>query len=113
MYSLVRASWANTEFAKQYPNEKTYRHSLREEAAAMRAALKSLEEQKKGGKTIDVDRSLQVLAKLDKEGLLEAFILLALPDEGIANDFAPYRKTNVENLRRYVKQYVLTGGGNP
>jgi hypothetical protein len=34
-----------------------------------------------------------------------------MPDEGIANDFVAYRKTNVENLRRYVKQYVLTGGG--
>jgi hypothetical protein len=45
--------------------------------------------------------------------LLEAFILLALPDEGIATDFPAYRKTNVENLRRYVKQYVLTGGGQP
>jgi len=114
MYSLVRASWANTEFARQYPNEKAYRHSLREEAAAMRAALKSLEEQKKDGKVKDVDPSLQILAKLDKEGLLEAFILLALPDAGIANDFPPYRKSNVENLRRYVKQYVLSGGtGNP
>ena len=54
-----------------------------------------------------------MLQKLDKEGLLEAFILLALPDEGIANDFPAYRKTNVEDLRRYVKQYVMTGGGNP
>ncbi|HEX6715957.1 MAG TPA: tetratricopeptide repeat protein [Pyrinomonadaceae bacterium] len=109
-YSLVRASWVNTdEFAKQYPNEKTYRHSLKEEAAAMRAALKVLDEKK--GDANSVDPSLQVIRKLDKEGLLEAFILLALPDEGIAKDFPAYRKTNIENLRRYVKQYVLTGGG--
>ena len=110
MYSLVRASWASSEFAKQYPNEKAYRHSLKEEAAAMRAALKSLDAQKKDGRT-SADASLQVLAKLDKEGLLESFILLALPDEGIASDFGDYRRTNVENLRKYVKQYVLTGGG--
>jgi hypothetical protein len=57
------------------------------------------------------DASLQILKKLEKEGLLEAFILLALPDEGIVQDFGAYRKTNIENLRRYVKQYVLTGGG--
>ena len=110
MYSLVRANWASSEFAKQYPNEKNYRHSLKEEAAAMRAALKSLDAQKKDAKT-EGDASLQVLAKLDKEGLLEAFILLALPDEGIASDFGDYRRKNVENLRKYVKQYVLTGGG--
>ena len=109
-YSLVRANWASTEFAKQYPNEKTYRHSLKEEAAAMRAALKVLEEQKNANAS-NVDPSLQILKKLDKEGLLEAFILLALPDAGIAEDFVAYRRSNVENLRRYVKQYVLTGGG--
>ena len=36
---------------------------------------------------------------------------LAMPDAGIATDFPTYRKTNIENLRRYVKDYVLTGGG--
>ena len=107
-YGLIRAGW-QSEFAKQYPNEKTYRHSLKEEVAAMRAALKVLDEQK-GKKPENVDPSLQVIRKLDKEGLLEAYILLAMPDAGIANDFATYRKTNVENLRRYVKDYVLTGG---
>ncbi len=109
-YGLVRASW-QSEFAKQYPNEKTYRHSLKEEAAAMRAALKVLGEQK-GGNSENVDPSLVVIRKLDKEGLLEAYILLAMPDAGIAADFATYRKTNVQNLRRYVKVYVLTGGGS-
>lgn len=107
MYSLTRASWSTSEFAKQYPNEKAYRHSVKEEAAAIRSALKVLEEKK----AADVDRSLQILKKLDKDGLLEAFILLAMPDAGIAADFAEYRKSNVDNLRRYVKQYVLTGGG--
>ena len=104
MYGLIRGGWQKANFAKEYPNEKTPRHSLKEEASAMRAALKVLDQQKG-------DESLQVIKKLDKEGLLEAFILLALPDQGIANDFVAYRKTNVEDLRRYVKQYVLTGGG--
>ena len=109
-YTLVRANWAASEFLKQYPNEKTYRHSLKEEAAALRAALKALDEQK-NVKAENVEPSLRVVRKLDKEGLLEAFILLALPDEGIASDFKAYRTTHIENLRRYVKQYVLTGGG--
>ena len=109
-YTLVRANWAASEFLKQYPNEKTYRHSVKEEAAAMRAALKSLDKQK-GVKAEKIDPSLQVIRKLDKEGLLEPFILLAMPDKDIAQDFKTYRSTNIENLRRYVKQYVLTGGG--
>ena len=110
-YGLIRAGWPQGEFAKQYPDEKTYRHSLKEEAAALRGALKVLAE-KKGADAKNIDPSLVVVQKLDKEGLLEAFILLALPDEGIANDFRAYRKTNIEDLRRYVKLYVMTGGGN-
>ncbi len=107
-YGIIRASW-QTEFSKQYPNEKTYRHSLKEEAAALRGALEALKNQKLDPKNIDP--SLQILQKLDKEGLLESFVLLALPDAGIAQDFADYRKANLEKLRRYVKDYVLTGGG--
>jgi|KBSSwiStaDraftv2_1062776.scaffolds.fasta_scaffold146030_2 tetratricopeptide (TPR) repeat protein len=108
-YGIIRASW-QTEFAKQYPNEKSYRHSLKEEAAAFRGALEAVQNQKIDPK--NEDPSLSVLRKLNKDGLLEAFILLALPDQGIANDFPAYRKTNLEDLRRYVKLYVMTGGGN-
>lgn len=108
-YGLIRASWTTSEFAKQYPDEKKYRHSLKEEAAALRAALKSYQGQK--AKTAGGDPSLELLGKLDKEGFLESFILLALPDEGIAHDYVDYRHTNLATLRRYVKQYVLTGGG--
>ena len=109
-YGLIRGTWRSTEFAKQYPNEKQYRHSLKEEAAALRTALKVFSEDKKKPAQ-NADRSLMLLAKLDKEGLLESFILLALPDAGIAQDYPGYRRTNLEDLRRYVKQYVLTGGG--
>ena len=72
--------------------------------------MKALDGQK-NVKAEKIDPSFQVIRKLDKEGLLEPFILLAMPDEGIAQDFKTYRSTNIENLRRYVKQYVLTGGG--
>ncbi len=112
VYGFTRAGWAQSEFAKNYPEEKKYRHSLKEETTALRAAVRVLDEKKiKDPKA--VDQSLQMIRRLDKEGLLEAFILLALPDEGIAKDFAAYRKTNVENLRRYVKLYVLNGGVPP
>lgn len=109
-YGIVRVSWTKSEFAKQYPTEKKYRHSMKEEAAALRSALKMYQGQQEKNPQ-GTDRSLQLLAKLEKEGLLESFILLALPDEGIAQDYLEYRRTHLEDLRRYVKQYVLTGGG--
>ena len=108
-YSMIRASWQQREFKKQYPSEKQYRHTLKEEAAALRSALKIYDSNlKKNPKSTDV--SLQVLVKLEQQGFLESFILLALPDEGIVEDYVEYRKTNLDALRRYVKQYVLTGG---
>lgn len=112
VYGFTRASWAQSEFAKNYPEEKQYRHSLKEETAALRAAIRVLDEKKiKDPKRLD--QSLQMIRRLDREGLLEAFILLALPDEGIAKDFTEYRRAHVENLRRYVKLYVLNGGVPP
>jgi tetratricopeptide (TPR) repeat protein len=111
LYGLVRGGWPSANFAKQYPNEKKYRHSLKEEADALRAAIKSYEDQQKKTAKSNPDPSLETLLKLEKEGFLESFILLALPDEGIAQDYREYRRTNLETLRRYVKQYVLTAGG--
>ena len=108
-YSLIRGGWGQAHFAKQYPQEKKYRHSLKEEAAALRAALKIYQAQQAKNPQ-STDPAFQILGKLEKEGFLEAFILLALPDEGIAQDYPEYRRANLETLRRYVKQYVLTGG---
>ena len=112
MYGLVRSSWATEDFAKAYPQEKTYRHSLKEEAAALRAVLAVLRDQKKDSDIRKLDPSLQTLMKLEKAGLLESYILLAIPDEGISRDFANYRRGNTDKLRRYVVEYILTGGGN-
>jgi tetratricopeptide (TPR) repeat protein len=106
-YGFTRASWSQEEFLKQHPREKKYRHSLKEEVAALRMAVGVV----KRGDSKKADVSLQIVEKLDKEGLLESFILLGLPDEGIAQDYLEYRKGNIEKLRKYVNQYVLTGGG--
>ncbi|MEP6789289.1 MAG: tetratricopeptide repeat protein, partial [Acidobacteriota bacterium] len=66
-YSLARDAWHKQKFAKTFPNEKTYRHSLQEEADAIRETLKSAKEQKLSHPHFDI------LQKLDSEGLLEAY----------------------------------------
>jgi len=111
MYGLVRAAWATSNFAKEFPEEKKYRHSLKEEAAALRAVIAGLSNEKKENDVSKLDASLQTLLKLEKAGMLEAYILLATPDEGIVHDFAAYRRANSDKLRRYVVEYVMTGGG--
>ena len=117
MYGMVRALWVNKkdgsrsdEFAKAYPNEPTYRHSLAEEAAALRAVVTSLQEQVKNQKVKKLTPDLDNLMKLNNRGLLEAFILFAKPDRGIAQDYVPYRKNNRDKLRKYWMEIVLSPG---
>ena len=108
-YGATRSTWRKEKFAKTFPNEKTYRHSLAEEADALRSVISVATADKKDKK---LSPSLTRLKKLDEEGLLESYILLARPDDGIAQDHAAYLKQNRDKLRRYMVQYVVNGGGN-
>jgi tetratricopeptide (TPR) repeat protein len=103
-YVATREVWHKDKFAKTFPNEKTYRHTLQEEAEAIRSVLKLAKEKK----SKNSNEQLALLSKLDEEGLLEAYILMALVDEGIAQDYMPYLKQNRDKLRQYVLKYVIT-----
>jgi len=100
-YVATRAEWRKTKFAQAFPGEKAYRHSLKEESEALRAALKTSAESK------NKEAAFDTLQKLESDGLLEAYILLGLADEGIAHDHAPYLKENRERLKQYVLRYVI------
>lgn len=104
-YGATRSTWHKETFAKKFPGEK-YRHSLVEEADALRSVISIATVDKKK----DLSASLAKLKKLNDEGLLEAYILLARPDEGISQDHPAYLKGNREKLRRYILEYVLAGG---
>jgi len=108
-YGATRSEWRKEKFAKTYPSEKAYRHTLAEEADALRSVLSIATSDKK---TKKLNPSLVKLKKLDESGLLEAYILIARPDEGIAQDHAAYLKQNRDKLRRYLMEYVVKGGGN-
>jgi len=107
-YGATRSKWHNETFVQKYPGQK-YRHSLAEEAEALRSVIALATSDKK---TKKLSSALVKLKKLNDEGLLEAYILLAKPDDGIALDHPTYLKENREKLRRYAVQYVVTGGGN-
>ncbi len=107
-YGATRSQWRKEKFAKTFPQEKTYRHSLPEEVDALRSVITLATSDKK---VKNLNPSLARLKKLDEEGLLEAYILLAHPDDGISRDYPAYLRQNRDKLRRYVVQYVLTGGG--
>jgi tetratricopeptide (TPR) repeat protein len=107
-YDLTRATWSKTTFSKEYPDEKTYRHSLKEEAAALRLVAETASRDLKSGKTGSLDSSLDNLIKLHEAGLIEPYVLFVRPDKGIAQDYAEYRKANRDKLRRYWSEFVVS-----
>ena len=105
-YAAARAEWRSKRFAETYPGE-TYRHSLAEEAAALRAVAAAASSSAWAGK--ELTPTLENLIELNKAGLLEAYVLFALADRGIAQDYDAYRKANRDKLRRYLLDYVSSG----
>jgi len=107
MYDLTRIAWSKADFFKNYSEEKIYRHSLKEETAALRMVAEAAARDLKSGKVKSLETSLANLIKLNDAGLLEAFVLFARPDEGIVRDYVAYRRDNREKLRRYWLEVVI------
>jgi tetratricopeptide (TPR) repeat protein len=102
-YVLGSTSFRFGGFAKAYPNEKTYRHSLAEEATSIRVALSALKKQNLPADQID--ETWTTLRKLDADGLLECWVLLDHADQGIAQDYAAYRADHRDLLHAYMAKY--------
>lgn len=111
-YGISRAAWSVNDhaiFRKAHPAEKEYRHSLAEEAGALRLVAETVKRQRQEGRIKQLAPDLAQLVRLNDEGLLEAFVLFARADDGIARDYAAYRQANRDKLRRYLIEYVTSG----
>jgi tetratricopeptide (TPR) repeat protein len=104
-YSATRSVWLEKKFYDEFPNEPRYRHSLREEIEALQSVIKVANELK--GKKTTLNPQLENLINLDKDGLLESYILLAKADNGLAREYFDYLKKNRDKLRQYVLKYVI------
>ncbi len=78
----------------------------------MRAAIRVVDE-KKIKDPQKIDPSLQLIVRLDKEGLLEAFILLALPDEVSRRTTSPTGRATSRTCGATLRITCLTGGAGP
>ena len=105
IYSTQPMMWRSTEFKKHYPNETVYRHSLAEEAESLRSVIAVVKEQKIPDDKLDP--TLKSLLALEKDGMLECWILLNGADLGITQDYGAYRATHRELLHAYVDKYVV------
>jgi tetratricopeptide (TPR) repeat protein len=112
-YTEERKRWAADEkvFKEAYPSETRFRHSLREEVAALKAVAGNVEARLKDGqlKEQTLTPGTANLMSLHKAGLLESYVLFTMADEGISKDYVEYRKQNRDKLRQYLNDFV-TGG---
>ena len=107
-YDNIRSAYPAA-FKKDFPNESTYRHSLKEEASALRAVAEMVASDLKSGKLKSVnDESLANLMRLHEGDLIEPYVLFARADEGIARDYAEYRKAHRDKLKRYWSEMVIS-----
>jgi tetratricopeptide (TPR) repeat protein len=106
-YPMQRALWKNQKFAKEFPDEKTYRHTLKEEVDALSIVVTVFGETQKKNKIQAPDPSLVTLSRLKADGLLEPYVLLIRPDNDIARDYAGYQAAHRDKLIEFVDKYVV------
>src|SRR5689334_6695608 len=107
MYSMERVLWRNEKFAKEFPDEKAYRHSLKEEVSALSLVTTVFAENQHRKKIAHPDPGLVMLAKLQADGMLEAYVLLVRPDNDIVRDYAAYQAAHRDKLIQFVDKYVV------
>jgi hypothetical protein len=93
-------------FKENYPDAKTYRHTLKEEVAGLNAMLEVIHRQQAEGKD-KLDATSLSLLSLEKDGMLECWVLLDNPDQGTAQDYVAYRAQHRDLLKAYVEKYDL------
>ena len=110
-YNNERAAWQQGKFKRAFPNETTYRRSLKEETAALDAMIKVLApEAASESKAKKLDPALLQLIQIDQKGLLESFVLLNRADPEIAKDYPAYRADHRDKLFEYMDEFVLPKG---
>jgi tetratricopeptide (TPR) repeat protein len=110
MYSLYRASYREGIFKKDFPNEKEYRHTLKEEDAALTMVVNDIKEKKI--EPSKLDESLRNLVEVSDAGMLDCWILISGADDGIAKDYDAYRTGHRQLLHDYVERFVVHSGVN-
>ncbi len=109
-YSLARVNYRNDQFKKDFPAEKEYRHTLKEEDDALSKVAAIVKERKTAPESLD--ESLRNLVELSNAGMLDCWILINGADDGIAKDYDAYRSDHRQLLHDYLERFVVHGGAN-
>jgi tetratricopeptide (TPR) repeat protein len=85
-----------------------YRHSLKEEADSLSAMLLDVQQKLSAGTVTreKLEPSLKALLQLQKDGMLECWVVLNGADVGIRYDYPAYRKDHRDLLVAYIDRYI-------
>jgi hypothetical protein len=107
----VKTRWrSGVSFHERYPRELTYRHSLAEESEALSAAAQTLQRlaaEDKGAQAVSADPIAPLLLRMYEAGLIDAYVLFSLGDDGIAQDYTAYRAKHRAQLEGYLDRFVM------
>lgn len=110
-YYSVKARWHDGDaFHKHFPQEPAYRHSLAEESEALSTAagmLQKLNADPAGARALSADPIAPLLLRLYDAGLIDAYVLFSLGDDGIAKDYTAYRTQHRDKLEAYLDRFVM------
>jgi tetratricopeptide (TPR) repeat protein len=110
-YYSVKVRWrSGRSFHAQYPREPSYRHSLAEESEALSAAAETLHRvaaKDKGAQAVSADPIAPLLLRVYEAGLIDAYVLFSLGDDGIAQDYTTYRAKHRTQLESYLDRFVM------
>ena len=101
-YVNTRDDWRKGKFNKAHPKQE-YRHTVAEEIDALRSVVAMA----RSLKPKNLNEQIAKIEQMDKDGVLEAYILLARPDRSIAQEHFDYVHAHRDRLRLYVTKYVI------
>jgi hypothetical protein len=107
-YTTTRDDWQKAKFASTFPKAKSYRHSMAEEMDALRSVVSMA----RSLKPKQLNSQIALLEQMDKDGVLEAYVLIARADDGIFADYDDYLHAHRDKLRQYVMKYLIQDPGD-
>jgi tetratricopeptide (TPR) repeat protein len=100
-------SFATGADGSTHPNG--YYHSLAEEYECLRATLADVRAHMVDGTVTEqgLDPSIKTVLQLDKDGVLQCWIVLNDADQGIRFDYAAFRNEHRDQLVAYIDRYIV------
>jgi hypothetical protein len=106
MYPRTRRLWKNEKYFNEFQIT-SYRHSLAEEVDALSQVVAAFNESLAKGNVKEPDPALMLLSRFQREGLLEAFVLLIQHDKEVSAELYRYQTQHRDKLMEFADKYII------